>query len=231
MLRGVRNEGLSARRVVAFQIGLCLVALGGAKLFSWMERGSSDWLGLPAELAGGFRYPGAVLGLIVGVPLLKWLIRPLSLSRYADILAPAVGIGAAVLRVSCFLNGCCTGVPCSGVMCLSYASGSEVSRLLGFATQPSVEVLPLNLLFLATSAAIGLGLLAIDSRRQFDGQIFFLYLFLHEGAKGLLELLRHPQVVELAYVSLSLSAVGAIALAASWFLGAVRSSNGEYREW
>jgi len=78
-------------------------------------------------------------------------------------------------------------------------------------THPSHPVLPLHLLFMAASLAVGLFLMWFDGRRSFNGQTALLYLVLHEGAKGLLESLREPYVLQLQLTSLLISA-GALAV-------------------
>ena len=76
-------------------------------------------------------------------------------------------------------------------------------------------MLPLHLLFLAASLTVGLLLLWLDGRRRYDGQIALYYLVLHDGAKGLLESLREPYVMQLQLVSLAGAALGLLGL---WYM-------------
>ncbi|NND67305.1 MAG: hypothetical protein HKN19_06950 [Halioglobus sp.] len=214
----VRNEGARVGRVVLLLIGIAIVGLLGAKVFSLWTRG---WrLGsLSSELSGGLRYPGAMIGIVLLSPLLKRVIVPeLPLTRFLDVLAITVCFSFALVRVSCFLNGCCTGMQCEGAYCLSYPVGTQPwyyhlqNGLLPHADHPSHPVLPLHLLFMAASFAVGVFLLWFDGRRSFDGQIALLYLVLHDGAKGLLETLRDPYVAHLQITSLTTSALALLVL-------------------
>ena len=211
----LRNEGVRAARATLLLLGVAVLALLGAKLFSLHVRGWELYDPLYAELRGGWRYPGALIAMALLGPVLQRLLLPgLSLGRFLDVLAITVCFCFALIRISCLMNGCCTGAQCDAFYCLSYEPGSAVwyhhvkQGLLPTAAHPSHPVLPLHLLFMAASFLVGLFLLWFDGRRQYDGQVALLYLFLHDGAKGLLESFRDPYLVELQMTSLSVSALG-----------------------
>ena len=215
----LRNDGIRAGRAVLLLLSMAIVALLGAKLFSLQVRGWELYRPLSAELRGGLRYPGALLAMVLIGPLLKrWILPTLPLLRFLDVLAITVCFAFALVRFSCFMNGCCTGPQCTAFYCLSYEPGSQVwylqyqHGLLDQASHPSHPVLPLHFLFMAASLGVGLFLMWFDSRRSFDGQIGLLYLILHDGAKGLLESFRVPYVPQLQLTSLLISAAGLIAL-------------------
>lgn len=215
----LRKEGVRVGRAILLQLLIGIAALLGAKLFSLQVRGWELYQPLSQELRGGLRYPGALLAMIFLGPLLKWWILPnLPLRRFLDVLAITVCFSFALVRISCFLNGCCTGPECSSAFCLSYQPGSQAwyvqlqHGLLDSATHPSHPVLPLHFLFMAASFFVGLFLLWFDGRRSFDGQVALLYLVLHDGTKGLLESFREPYVQQLQITSLAISAAGLIVL-------------------
>ncbi|MAT93738.1 MAG: hypothetical protein CME59_14160 [Halioglobus sp.] len=215
----LRQDGIRVARAVVLLLGICVLALLGAKLFSLGVRGWELREPLYQELRGGWRYPGALIAMVLGAPLLQRLILPeLSIRRFLDVLAITVCFAFALVRISCFMNGCCTGVQCDGGYCLSYAVGSQVwynhwqAHLLASPADRSLAVVPLHLLFMAASLAVGLFLMWFDQRRSFDGQIALLYLVLHDGAKGLLESLREPYVAQLQATSLGIAAAGLLVL-------------------
>lgn len=217
----LRQDGIRAGRAMGLLLLLAVVAFFGAKIFSLYVRGWEFYQPLSHELRGGLRYPGALLAMAALGPLLKrWLLPELPLGRFLDVLAITVCFAFALVRFSCWMNGCCTGPPCSGFLCLSYAPGSQVwyahlqHGLLESPVHRSLSVLPLHFLFMAASFGVGLFLMWFDGRRGFDGQIALLYLVLHDGAKGALESFRDPYVAELQLTSLLTSAAGLIALLA-----------------
>ncbi len=214
----VRHDGARAGRVIMLMLMIAIVGLLGAKVFSLWTRGW-EWRSLSAELSGGLRYPGAMIAIVLLSPLLKRLIVPeLKVTRFLDVLAITVCFSFALIRVSCFLNGCCTGMQCDEGYCLSYPVGTQPwyyqlqAGLLPHADHPSHPVLPLHLLFMGASFAVGIFLLWFDGRRSFDGQVALLYLVLHDGAKGLLESLRDPYVAQLQITSLTTSLIALIVL-------------------
>jgi prolipoprotein diacylglyceryltransferase len=215
----LRQDGIRAARMVILLLSICVAALSGAKLFSLYVRGWEFYSPLSAELRGGWRYPGALLAILVLGPLLKRTLVPeLPLARFFDVLAITVCFAFALVRISCLMNGCCTGVRCEGFFCLTFAPGSQVwyqhlqHGLLASADSRSLPVLPLQLLFMAASLGVGLFLMWFDGRRSFNGQVALLYLVLHDGAKGLLESFRDPYVSQVQMTSLLMSAAGLLAL-------------------
>lgn len=215
----LRNDGVRAWRATILLLSICLVALLGAKLFSLQVRGWEVSHPLSQELRGGWRYPGALIAIVLLGPLLKrWLLPGLPVFRFLDVLAITVCFAFALVRISCFMNGCCTGGQCTEFYCVSYEPGSQVwyqqlqHGVLSSASHPSHPVLPLHFLFMAASFTVGIFLMWFDGRRSFDGQIALLYLVLHDGAKAVLESFREPYVAELQMTSLAMSAVGLLAL-------------------
>lgn len=215
----LRNDGVRAGRAIILLLCVAVVAFLGAKLFSLYVRDWQPYQPLSAEWRGGLRYPGALLAIVLVGPLLKrWILPSLPLFRFLDVLAITVCFAFALVRISCFMNGCCTGPECDSAYCLSYQPGSQVwylqlqAGLLDHSAHPSHPVLPLHFLFMAASLAVGIFLMWFDTRRSFDGQIALLYLVLHEGAKALLESLREPYVAQLQMTSLLMSAAGLLLL-------------------
>ena len=214
----LRLDGVRVWRAVVLMISIAIIALLGAKLFSLYTR-EWDIRSWSQELRGGLRYPGAALAIVLLGPFLKRLILPaLPMTRFLDVLAITVCFSFALVRISCFLNGCCTGIQCDEGYCISFPKGSMAwyvqyqAGALADPTHDSHPVLPLNLLFMAASFGVGAFLMWFDTKRSYNGQIALLYLFLHDGAKGLLEALREPYVAELQITSLSISAAGLVGL-------------------
>lgn len=222
LIRVITAQGYSLWQVFLLQLGLVVVALIGAKAFSLYLR---DWHveQLSWELWGGWKYPGALIAMILATPLLVRLMLPgMPIARLADKLAIIAAFSLAIFRVSCFLKGCCTGAVCNGTYCIPYANGSAAwyhqvhSGHITHASQWSAPVLPLHLFFMLSSAAIGLFLLWFDNRKRFDGQLVLIFMFAHETMKALLESFRVPYSQDTQMVSIIIAAIGFFGLLATY---------------
>jgi len=207
--RGTARAGIPWQRVLRLQLALSIVALLGARGFSFVF----DELWNPLDpgrtpVVAGWRASGGILAMALALPLFRARLLPeVSLARYADVLGPTIAVALGVYRIQCLLAGCCGGPVCNQFFCLSYAPGTEIWRAqleaghIGGAAW-SAATFPLHLAFMAASLGIGAWLWRYDPRRRFDGEVFLLFLMLHEGAKFLLEFLRAPQSLLLQASSL-----------------------------
>ncbi len=218
LTRIITSEGYSPRQIILLQFGLVLIALIGAKVFSLHLR---EWqlATLLSELESGWNYPGALIGLLLIAPWwVKVTLPGLPAARLCDNLAIVTAFSLAAFRVNCYLKGCCTGAPCEGAFCLSYAPGSTVwqQHLLNghitHASQWSVPVLPLHLLFMCSSLLIGFFLVWFDKHKKFDGQVVLMFMFTHEASKAVLESFRVPYAPDIQMVSIAIAVFGALGL-------------------
>ncbi|MEH6591374.1 MAG: prolipoprotein diacylglyceryl transferase family protein [Halioglobus sp.] len=195
------REGVPFTGVIKAQLLLLLGAWLGAKLFSLGARGWPEQMFTVAEMTGGLRFSGVIIGLMLALPFAhRWFLSAVSLPRFADINILAVVMAVAVCRVACMLAGCCTGAIGHSPLHFSYPPASAIwyrhlqSGVIENSEQWSQPVLALPLLFMAASLAVAIYLFRFDHRRHYDGQIVLLFLFLHELPKAGLELLRVPLI-------------------------------------
>lgn len=112
---------------------------------------------LSFDFSGFALYGSFLLSCLSGYLFSRWVkVSPWSL---ADSLVPAIGIGVAVARVGCFLNGCCFGKPASLFAGIAYPPGSpaqidQMSKSLTSLFSNSLPVFP-SQLFEVAGALIG----------------------------------------------------------------------------
>lgn len=209
----------SRRDLTVSLLAAATIGLGGAKLHSLLERGAVQ--PLMWELQNGYRYPGAVVTMLILLPLLARL-RPLGapLLDIGDAAAAAAGFAMAVVRLGCFLAGCCHGTVSALPWAIAFPAGgpawvAQVRAGLMMPDAPAaLAVHPLQLYFVLWSLALGCLLLWWAPRRAWRGQVLLLWLALDNLAKAALESLRDPPVAHLQWLSLAIGLVSTAVLAA-----------------
>jgi len=157
---------------------------------------------------GGLTAYGAVLGAALGI----WIygkFSKLQFGYFADLVAPAVIVGQAVIgRIGCTINGCCYGVETSLPWGIVYTHPDSLAPL-GVAVHPTqVYELIFGLIVFGV-------LLKLRGRFRPDGSLFLIYLglysvwrigidFLREGTPFLLGL-HQAQVIGIIVLAICVS--------------------------
>ena len=222
-----RSLGHAPAHLWLLFVGFVLVGLLGAKIDSLIERGS--WLAIQPlswELQQGFRYPGGMAGVLVVLLLLAAVrrIRPLLL-ELGDLTAPAAAMAMGIVRIGCFLAGCCHGSVSQLPWAVSFPSGSfawstqVATRLIRADAEWALPVHPLQLYFAIWSVGLAVYLLRMNRRRAYAGQVLLLYIAADNLMKFLLEYLRDPHVPHLQWASLAIGALAGGVLAIGYLRG------------
>ena len=121
---------------------------------------------------GGLTAYGAILGAALGIWIYSKFSK-LNFGYFADLVAPAVIVGQAVIgRIGCTINGCCYGVETSLPWGIVYTHPDSLGPL-GVATHPTtVYELIYNLIVFGI-------LLKLRGRFRPDGSLFLIYLSLY----------------------------------------------------
>ena len=213
-----RRAGVGRTRLTLALVVVTIGAFLGAKFYGLIERGGA--LGsFKSEFFSGYRFPGGVIGCVSAL----WLVSRSPLSKVtagvlADAIAPSFGFAMAVVRIGCFMAGCCAGRVCDVPWAVEFPAGTQafhahvraglVSREAAF----SLPVHPLQLYFASMSLALGFLTLWLQPRKSYDGQVFLIYVALHATGQFVLEFLRFGSLPHVQYASLALGicATGAL---------------------
>jgi phosphatidylglycerol:prolipoprotein diacylglycerol transferase len=98
--------------LVTFAVALALGIVGSRLLdliVNWSYYAADHSRIYAAQFTGFSLYGGLILALLVGALLVRAWRLPLW--RLADGAVPALAAGIVIMRVGCFLNGCCFGIP------------------------------------------------------------------------------------------------------------------------
>ena len=212
---------------VAFFGFAALVALG-SKLLYLCEAALfpfDDYV--PAEHRGwlhGFRIPGGIMLLALAGPIVSTSLR-LPWREFGDRAVIVAPIGVMMLRVACFLNGCCFGNVSDLPWALSFPEGSAAFAYqahLGWINPllnvQSLPVQPLQLYFAGIQVVI-LAILVAASKRMPAGALQFMYFSLFFATTAALEPMR-ANYLTLNNIVVPVAAIAStacfVALAAEW---------------
>ena len=108
--------GLDARRVRWAFLALAVIGLVGARFHFLLSYGYIFFAPQPLSAlklwTGPFHVAGGILSMAVAAPLVA---RRLGLppGRFCDAGVPVVGVAIAIMRIGCFMQGCCFGNLCT----------------------------------------------------------------------------------------------------------------------
>lgn len=158
---------------------------------------------------GGLVMLGGYIGAVVAA-ILFFKIKKLPFLPYADIVSPSVGFGIMLTRIGCFLNGCCYGAPSEGALAVKFPLESPAG-----AYQHHIHAASLNPSQLFESFGgllIALVILAVGSRKTFNGLQFYLTGLLYSVLRFFVDYSRFYDVKERIFGTLSHNQVICIGL-------------------
>jgi phosphatidylglycerol:prolipoprotein diacylglycerol transferase len=131
---------------------------------------------------GGLVFYGGLL-LAIGVSL--WYMRwhRLPIWRVADLISPLISLGLFFGRIGCFFAGCCYGKETSLPWGVIFNHPDSLAPL-------NIPLHPTQLYDAANGLAIFFLLSWMEKRKTFDGEIFWLFLFLYSITRFFIETLR-----------------------------------------
>jgi phosphatidylglycerol:prolipoprotein diacylglycerol transferase len=181
---GKQRFGWSFDQANTLFLLLIIGGVVGGKFFLIFES-PSFYLTHPTKLfsGSGFVFYGSLL---TAIPIMLWYFKRLQISTLAmlDVMAIVTCIVHGFGRIGCFMAGCCYGTPTGGFFGVVFADP---------ACQANPKDVPLHPTQLYESVFIFLlmvSLMLIKNRKQFDGQLFMLYLMAYAFGRVVIEYFR-----------------------------------------
>ncbi len=181
-----RRLGIAADTVIDLATWILIGAVAGARIayvITDYQLYAHSWWDIFKLSSGGLAFHGGLIGgFLAGLLFLRAKkIYPWSL---ADLMAPFIALGYAIVRVGCLLNGCCYGKPTHLPWALPCAFGDPTLRH------------PTQLYSLLGSLILFLILWRQRDQRRFPGFLFLLYVGLYSLLRFVVEFFRvGPQVL------------------------------------
>ena len=132
--------------------------------------------------AGGLVFYG---GLIAAAVVAFWVMKGhrLPVWKLTDLISPLIALGLSCGRIGCFLAGCCYGKETSLPWAVVFRNPDSLARL-------NVPLHPTQLYDAANGFLLFFFLTWMEKRKTFDGQIFWLFLFLYSITRFFIEIFR-----------------------------------------
>lgn len=186
--REAQKSGMDKERVSNFAVVIIIWSLVGARVFSVLFDGNLNWyLQNPHEIIavwkGGLTfYGGFLFGLIAGI----WYIRKYAFDGWqmADIMAPALALGAAVGRLGCFASGDSFGKPTDLPWAVTFTNPHGLAPV-GIALHPT------QIYSVITNMAVFAILLWWQKRQKFRGELFLIFMILYAATRSFVEVFRN----------------------------------------
>lgn len=182
--QGKKEFGLTFDQTNNLFILLVLAGVIGGKLFMIFEDPSA-YLANPKKLlsGSGFVFYGSLL---LAIPVMLWYFKKAKLPVMAmlDIMAIVTCIVHGFGRIGCFMAGCCYGIPTDSFLGVIFSDPVCQAEPLNTPLHPT-QLYEATLIF----SLMGV-LLLLRNKKQFDGQLFLIYLIAYATGRGVLELFR-----------------------------------------
>ena len=200
----------------------------GAKLYSIIEFGSDSFFDgfvylfqgefskAIESLGSGLVFYGGLVGGLIAVSIYIYR-KKLSWIQYADIVAPLLALGHAIGRVGCLLVGDDYGIPTDSIFGM-HIPNPIPSFEYAFPGQNVQYVYPTQIYEMVAYFLIFIYLYRFRHKVNFNGELFFEYLFLTGVSRFLIEFIRFHDsgsfellgLYGAQYVSLAMIFVGMI---------------------
>ncbi|MBT9131592.1 prolipoprotein diacylglyceryl transferase [candidate division NPL-UPA2 bacterium Unc8] len=184
-IRRAKAENIAPSIVVNLSVIILISGLIGARIF-FILINLEYFLSHPSEIImlhrGGLAFFGGLaLASLSGFLYLR-KVGP-NPWKIVDLIIPYVVLGESIVRIGCFLNGCCYGTPTDLPWAVSFPPLSAAYAHFG-----STPLHPAQLYQAAANFVIFL--LLLRSRRRYDGEIFLIYLLLYALSRFFIGFLR-----------------------------------------
>lgn len=182
--QGKKQIGLSFDAANSLFLLIMLAAIVGGKFFFFLENPAYYLKNFSKLFTGaGFVFYGSFL---FAVPVMLWFFKRNKIPTLAmlDIMAFVTCIVHGFGRIGCFMAGCCYGKPTESIFGVVFTNPVCKARPLNTSLHPT-QLYEAGFIFLVL-----LLLFFLKARKQFDGQLFLLYLMLYASGRAVLEIFR-----------------------------------------
>ncbi|MBW1742899.1 MAG: prolipoprotein diacylglyceryl transferase [Deltaproteobacteria bacterium] len=187
-LREAKRVGEDPDKILDLCFYAVITAIVGARtlyvLVSWPVF-RDDLLEIFRIWHGGLVFYGGFIGAVI---MALWYIKRqgLPLFKTLDIFAPSIAFGEFVARIGCFSAGCCYGKMCDLPWAVTFTHPESLAP-------KGVSLHPTQLYISLYSILIFAVLTGLKRIKNYEGQLFWIYVFLYGVARYIIEYLRDDE--------------------------------------
>lgn len=205
---GEHVEGIPRAKMRSMLLWLAVVAFAGARAqFVWNTWSFGTYSTHPIDVLKVWRGLHAGGGLAALVIALPFVVRGhgVSLGRFADVIFPTIPIGLAIVRIGCFLQGCCFGHASDLPWAVSFPPGSPAANfhastgLIERGGDWSGPVHPLQLYFAGAGVVAALAARWAYDRSTYPGRVALVTAAVFCTLTALAEAIRAPYYPQLYF--------------------------------
>jgi phosphatidylglycerol---prolipoprotein diacylglyceryl transferase len=182
--QGKKQFGLSFDTINSLFIFIVVAAIVGGKIFFFLEDPGYYTKNLNKLFTGsGFVFYGSFL---FAVPVMLWFFKKHNIPTLAmlDIMAVVTCIVHGFGRIGCFMAGCCYGKPTESIFGITFTNPVCQAEPLNTPLHPT-QLYEAGFIFCLLAS-----LFLLKNKKQFDGNLFLLYLILYASGRAVLEIFR-----------------------------------------
>lgn len=181
--REAKKFGVSQNTITDMFLWLIVAGFAGGKFFFYLEDPAfyfSDLSHMTRNFGNGFVFYGSM---IFAFPTMYWFFKKHKIPalKMLDVIAFGGAIVHLFGRLGCFLAGCCHGVPTDLWLGVVYTDPACSADPLNTPLHPT-QLYSVGMLVIILAV-----LFFLNKRKQFDGQLFPVYLMIYAVGRSVIE--------------------------------------------
>jgi len=180
-----RRIGENEDQIMDLSFFIIVAAIIGARLF-YVLTNLKIFIANPLEIFqiwnGGLVFYGGFICATVFTFFYLWK-KKMNIWKTGDIFAPALAAGHCIGRMGCFFAGCCYGSPTNMACAITFRNPDSLAPL-------NIALHPTQIYSVIGNLLLFIFLISFRRFKKFDGQLFWLYVFIYGLMRSFIEVFR-----------------------------------------
>lgn len=195
-----KRVGEDPDKILDLAFYILVAAIVGSRIF-YVATNPKIYLAAPLEILkiwnGGLVFYGGFIAALA-TALIYMRLKDMAIWKTTDIMAPSLALGQSLGRLGCFFAGCCYGKACDLPWAVTFTHPDSLAPT-------GIPIHPTQLYSSLTNFLIFILLFFFRKKKSFDGQLFWVYVFLYGITRSIIEFFRNDFRGGLVFNTLSIS--------------------------